>query len=294
MTNFKIKKPLLSVYMPVFNAAPYLSQSIESILSQSYSNFEFIIVDDGSTDNSWSIIKKYARLDKRIRLIRNKINLGVSASSNIAISQVRGKFLARMDSDDISTPDRLKKELIFLRRHPSIVVVGSQCFLLDENDISLGFKRFPTDPKKLSAMIFWAVPIQQSSMMINLKKLPVDFPWYIKDQTSAEEINLMFRLLKYGQLANLPDHLTYYRQLSQSLSHINPKKTFWITISSRLRAVKQGFQPSFLAILINILQVITITFLPNRFIYPLWHLIRGFKQLAFSLIPNPAKISAGD
>ena len=86
MTNFKIKKPLLTIYMPVFNAAPYLAQSIESILNQSLKNFEFIIIDDASTDDSWKIIKSYARRDSRLRIYRNRLNLGVSITSNIAIS----------------------------------------------------------------------------------------------------------------------------------------------------------------------------------------------------------------
>lgn len=109
----KIKKPLITVYMPVFNAAAFLDQSISSIISQTFSDFEFIIVDDCSTDNSWKIIKSYAKKDKRIIAIKNKINLGVSLTSNIAISQSSGKFLARMDADDISFTDRLQKQLDF-------------------------------------------------------------------------------------------------------------------------------------------------------------------------------------
>jgi len=97
--------------MPVFNAAPYLSESIESILNQTLTNFEFIIIDDASTDSSWKIIKSYARRDSRIRIYRNRLNLGVSTTSNIAISFARCKYLARMDADDISTPDRLENNI---------------------------------------------------------------------------------------------------------------------------------------------------------------------------------------
>src|SRR4030043_1603743 len=95
----KNKTPLVSVIMPVFNTAQFLPEAIESILSQSYQDFEFIIIDDASTDNSWKIIKSSARQDKRIHAFRNSINLGVSLSSNIAIAKAKGKFLARMDSD---------------------------------------------------------------------------------------------------------------------------------------------------------------------------------------------------
>lgn len=275
MTNFKIKKPLLTVYMPVFNAAAYLSQAIDSVLSQTYSNFEFIIVDDASTDYSWSIIKKYARLDKRIRIYQNKLNLGVSLTSNIAISFARGKYLARMDADDISLPNRLQKQIAFLRKNKSVVAVGAQCVCIDANNKIIGYKKFPTDPQQLTEMSFWAVPIQQPSLMVNLQKLPAAFTWYDRNSSSAEEVNLMFKFLKYGRIANLSDYLLYYRQLSTSLSHRNPKNTFYLTLKSRLLALENGFQPSFKAIIINLIQVIGIIILPPSLINSLWNLLRG-------------------
>ena len=112
------KKPLVSVVMPVYNPGKYLVDAIDSILSQTFSNFEFIIVDDASTDGSWKIIKSFAKKDSRIIAFKNKINLGVSLTSNIAISQARGKYIARMDSDDVSTLDRLQKQVDFLKQHP--------------------------------------------------------------------------------------------------------------------------------------------------------------------------------
>ncbi|MFA7675834.1 MAG: glycosyltransferase family 2 protein [Candidatus Shapirobacteria bacterium] len=274
----KIKNPLVTIYMPVFNATPYLSQAIESILNQSFSNFEFIIVDDASTDDSWKIIKSYAKKDSRIVTIKNQINLGVSLTSNIAISKARGKFLARMDADDISFTNRIEKQIKFLNKHSKVVAVGGQCVVIDENNNIIGNKNFPSQNKKLKDMIFWAVPIQQPSMMINLKKLPKNFIWYTPNQSSAEEINLMFRFILYGQIANLEDNLLFYRHLDNSLSHKNPKATFKLTLKSRFNALKLGFKPSIKAIILNLMQMTVIALIPNNLIYDIWYRIRGIKK----------------
>lgn len=264
--------------MPVYNPGKYLVDAIDSILSQTFSNFEFIIVDDASTDGSWKIIKSFAKKDSRIIAFKNKINLGVSLTSNIAISQARGKYIARMDSDDVSTPDRLQKQVDFLKNHPQIIVVGGQCAIVDENNQVVGFKKFPLTQNQIKDMIFWAVPIQQGYMMVNTSLLPKNFTWYHPSKFSAEEVDLYFNLFKYGDFANLPDNLYFYRKISTSLSHQNPKKTFWITLKSRLNAVKNGFKPSPTAILINLIQIIVISLIPAKIIMDLWYLVRGVKK----------------
>lgn len=278
MTNFKIKKPLLSVYMPVFNAAPYLTQSIQSILNQSLNNFEFIIIDDHSTDNSWKIIKSFARRDSRIRIYRNRLNLGVSTNSNIAISLARCKYLARMDADDISTPDRLEKQYNYLKLHPNTVIVGAQCTIINQYDRIVGFKSFPVSLSGIKDMLFWAVPVQQGYMMINRTLLPKNFSWYSPTKSSAEEVDLYFKMSKFGHFANLSNNLYFYRQINNSLSHINPKKTFFLTLQSRLIAIKNGFKPSPKAVLINLAQIFIISILPSSLIYSLWYFVRGISR----------------
>lgn len=274
----KSKKPLITVYMPVFNAAKFLDQSINSILNQTFTNFEFIIIDDASTDNSWKIVKDYAKKDKRIIAIKNHINLGVSLTSNIAISMAKGKFLARMDADDISFPNRLQKQIDYLKQNSDTIAVGGQCVLIDENNNIIGNKTFPYQHQKLKNMIIWAVPMQQPSVMINLTKLPKDFNWYAPSETSAEEIDLMFRLMNYGQIANTSEFLLFYRHLDNSLSHKNPKKTFWITLQSRINAIKNGYNPTIFGIILNIIQILVILLVPNKIISNLWYLIRGIRN----------------
>lgn len=276
--------------MPVYNPGKYLVDAIDSILSQTFSNFEFIIVDDASTDGSWKIIKSFAKKDSRIIAFKNKINLGVSLTSNIAISQARGKYIARMDSDDVSTPDRLQKQVDFLKNHPQTIVVGGQCAIVDENNQVVGFKKFPLTQNQIKDMIFWAVPIQQGYMMVNTSLLPKNFTWYHPSKFSAEEVDLYFNLFKYGDFANLPDNLYFYRKISTSLSHQNPKKTFWITLKSRLNAVKNGFNPSLLAVIINLIQIGVILVIPTQIIMSLWYLIRGISKVDYSPQKSIAKI----
>jgi len=237
-----------------------------------------IIIDDHSTDNSWKIIKFYARRDPRIRIYRNRLNLGVSINSNIAISMARCKYLARMDADDISTSDRLEKQYKFLKSNPNTVIVGAQCTIINQKDQVIGFKNFPISSASINDMLFWAVPVQQGYMMINRSLLPKNFTWYSASKTSAEEVDLYFRLSEYGLFANLKDNLYFYRQVDNSLSRINPKKTFYLTLQSRLTAIKTGFQPSPKAILINLAQIVVITLLPSSLIYSLWYFVRGISK----------------
>ena len=129
--------PTISVIMSVYNDSKYLEKSIESILNQTYNDFEFIICNDCSSDDSLSIIEKYAMLDKRIVIINNQDNLGLATSLNKCLDIAKGEFIARMDSDDISLPNRFKEELDFLKTHSEIAVVGCKCNVIDD----LGEKR---------------------------------------------------------------------------------------------------------------------------------------------------------
>lgn len=276
-------KPLISVIMPVYNAGKFLPEAIESILSQTFNNFEFIIVDDASTDNSWEIINQYANKDSRIRAFRNNKNLGVSATTNFAISKTQGKYIARMDADDLSFSDRFEKQLNYLKENDKVIAVGGQCVVINENNQVIGQKRFPVQSKKLKKMTFEAVPIQQPSLMINTSLLPKDFNWYSPECSSAEEIDVLFKLMEYGQLANLKDWTLYYRYRENSLSHINPKQTFWLTLKSRFRAIKKGFIPTPKAVFMNIAQIMVISLLPNKVITKLWYLLRGINRPQLTL-----------
>ncbi|HXK49687.1 MAG TPA: glycosyltransferase family 2 protein, partial [Clostridiales bacterium] len=115
--------PAISVIMSVYNSEQYLQESIDSILDQTFNDFEFIITDDCSTDGSFEIIKSYAMLDKRIKYFRNSENIGLTKSLNLMLDIAKGKYIARMDSDDISMPDRFSKQFDFMENNPEIGVL---------------------------------------------------------------------------------------------------------------------------------------------------------------------------
>ncbi|TFB10608.1 glycosyltransferase family 2 protein [Candidatus Marinimicrobia bacterium MT.SAG.3] len=132
--------------MAVYNKEEYVAKSIESMLNQSFSNFEFIIVDDGSNDNSPDIIKKYAKQDSRISLIQNDANLGLPVSLNIGINAARGKYIARQDADDISKPDRLEEQLKIMENNRDIALLGAADELLDIDDIVFSKQTYDEGP----------------------------------------------------------------------------------------------------------------------------------------------------
>ena len=284
MNRTKIaKKQLVSIYMPVFNASKYLRQAIESILNQTYTHFEFIIIDDTSTDDSWKIIKSYAKRDKRIRAIQNPINLGHCITCNIAISKAKSKYIAKMDADDISFDTRIEKQMAYMLKHPEVVALGTQCIVIDKDDNIIGNKNFPTTTKESRDSIFWAIPIQHPTILMNISKLPSDFRWYEPHLTSGEEVNVFFRFLLYGEITNLPEDLFFYRHLDNSLSHINLKKSFYSTLRARIGVLSLGFRPNIKSVLMNICQIIAIHIISPKLLNKIWYFIKGKKNLNLNL-----------
>jgi len=142
-----MNKPSVSVLMSTYNGAVYLRQAINSILNQTFTDFEFIIVDDNSTDNSGEILRSYN--DPRIRIIQNNKNIGLTKSLNKGLKEAQGKYIARMDADDVSLLDRLKEQYNFLEAHPTIALVGSWAESMDEYGIVTEIRKVPTDPETI-------------------------------------------------------------------------------------------------------------------------------------------------
>ncbi len=138
--------PKMSVLMSVYNGEKHLSESIESILNQTFTDFEFIIVNDGSSDSSPEIIESYS--DERIQIINNEENIGLTKSLNKAIKQARGEYIARQDADDISLPNRLELQLEFLERYPEVALLGTGIYVIDENGDAIEKRIMHPNPKK--------------------------------------------------------------------------------------------------------------------------------------------------
>ncbi len=274
------KTPKVSVVMPVYNAGSFLVPAITSILNQTYTNIELIIVDDASTDGSSSILKKYAKSDKRVRLYTNSKRLGVTKSEMLGIEKSDGKFVARMDSDDISYPERIAKQVKFLLRNKDVVAVGAQCDLINAKNELIGSKRFPVSDDSIRKMIFSSVPLQQPAMMVNRLLLPKDFVWYDETFSSAEELELLFKFFQIGKVRNLPEVLLKYRIHGSNTSLVNPKKTFKLTLKTRFRAISRyGYRPTIKGLAVTLAQFSVISLIPNKWIYPLYVFTRGMNKL---------------
>lgn len=275
----KTQTPLVSVVLPAHNAAAFIHQTIQSIVDQSYTNWELIIVDDYSTDNTWSIAVDFAKKDKRVKLYKNPGKTGVASAANCAHRCAKGTYIARIDADDVALPDRLEKQVAFLLENPDVVVVGGQCTVIDADNIVIGKKTFPTDDASIRAMSLWAYPVQQPTLMFNCNNIPDDFNWYPEDVRSAEEHELLFRLMQYGKIANLPDTLIRYRVHDANTSGKHPKKDYLTILSARVAAVlRYGVRPSLKAIAINVVQLIAVSVIPEKQLFAAYTRVRGMNS----------------
>ncbi|HUV71975.1 MAG TPA: glycosyltransferase family 2 protein [Clostridia bacterium] len=276
MKKIKNKKtPLVTVLITVFNTEAFLALALESIVKQTYKNLEIVVVDDGSSDKTAQIIKKFARADQRIKPIFLKKNLGPSLASNLGLEKAQGEFIARMDADDIAFPDRIERQLNFLLAHPEVVLLGGQCFLINQESEVVGEKLFPLTNKEIYKALFAFNPIQHPTCLVNRRLLPKARLFYHNHSLLAHDLELVFELSQYGQLANLPQKVLYYRQDLKSLSRKDAKETFRATLAIRKKALREyGYQPSLKAWLIHFTQVCLISILPKAWIYPLFKFFR--------------------
>lgn len=279
------KSDLISIVMPVYNAGKFLRQALTSIRNQTHQNWELLAVDDFSRDDSLSILKQFKKLDSRIKIFRNKKNLGVAATANFAISKAKSRMIARMDADDIMYSTRLADQLKTLKEHPSVVVLGSQCDLIDAEGNKFGKKLFPTCPKDIFNMLFWACPVQQPSIMVNAHLVPSYFRWYIDGAKTGEEINFLIRISKYGSIVNSKKTYLKYRIHNTNLSlNQNQKNVFFDLFKKRLAAViNKTYKPSVKSIAIGLVEAFVVALIPTRAILPLFQIVRGMKDLHLKL-----------
>ena len=202
-------KPKVSVVMPVWNTPEeYLREAVESILTQTFSDFEFIIVDDGSTKHNVTAILESYR-DERIILIKNKVNAGVSRARNLGMKKSRGDYVALMDADDVSYPERLQKEVDFLDRHPEIAMVST-----GKRFIPAGRAEVPefANDKLRDYLLFRGCFIQTGAVMMR-RTVFEDYGLYFNPELDvAEDYDMWLRMLAYFNPANIYEPLYGYRR----------------------------------------------------------------------------------
>lgn len=201
--------PTISVIMSVYNAEKYLRESIESILNQTFKDFEFIIIDDGSTDRSKEIILSFK--DPRIKLVSRE-NRGLTKSLNEAIKQSVGKYIARMDADDISEKDRFEKQINFLETNPDIYLCGTWARSIDESGAILGELKYPPQTSdEIKKYLIRHNPFIHSTVMFK-KGLVDKVGFYDEKFLHVEDYELWTRVVPKFKTANMPEFLLRYRK----------------------------------------------------------------------------------
>lgn len=252
--------PLVSVIMSVYNGMPFLAQSVKSILNQSYKNFEFIIIDDGSTDKSFSFLKKIK--DKRLTVIKNKKNIGLANSLNVALKKTKGNLIARMDSDDISLKNRFKEQVNFLRNHKDIDVCGTWAGLINAKGEKIGIKKMPTDDKLIKKSIKSFSPIIHPTMMAKAKFFR-NLNGYRPEFDYAEDYDLLIRAKNKFKMANIPKTLFLWRLWDDRRSRKYMKQVDLIDTKIKIRFLKdEDF--SFIKLLIVTKKVLFTFLIPNN------------------------------
>ncbi|MFC1862380.1 glycosyltransferase [Thermodesulfobacteriota bacterium] len=210
------KIPKVTVLMPVYNGENYLGEAINSILNQSFREFEFLIIDDGSTDETNNIIASFK--DRRIRIIENNGNIGLIASLNKGIDLAKGEFIARMDADDISLPDRLEKQIDFMNNHTDVGVLGTGFQIIDSNGIKYGLPlSFPTNHDFLQWSMYFYSPIVHPSVMMN-KVIIREIGGYSSLYVHAEDYDLWIRASEVTKTSNLEDNLLLLRKYGDNIT----------------------------------------------------------------------------
>jgi glycosyltransferase involved in cell wall biosynthesis len=219
--------PLVSVIMPVYNGEKHLRIAVESILAQTYWHFELVAVDDGSTDHSIDILREFKSLDERVVIHQHPKNMGVVAALNTGIEGSQGVYIARMDADDISMPDRLEKQVAFLDSHAEIGLVGSCGEMVKTDGAHLLFISMPTSP----ALILWSFcffdPILHPSVCMRrpLVEKAGGYRNMLSDDAKGfpEDYDLWVRMIRLSGFSNLPESLVKLRRHTANLTESHLK-----------------------------------------------------------------------
>lgn len=228
--NYQEDQPLVSIILPVKNGSDYISGAIDSLLSQTFSNFELIVIDDGSTDQTAQIVKGYS--DPRITLVSQE-NQGVSKATNRGFAMARGKYITRHDHDDLSLPTRIEKQVQFLENHPQCYFVGTWAQIWEGNNPTYRIHRHPTKPAEIAFFLLFNSPFVHTSCLYRKEVFDVTHGYTSnEDRVPPEDYEYFSRISRLYEMANIPEALVVYREVPNSMSSM---------LRSNQRAAKEKF-----------------------------------------------------
>lgn len=269
------KTPAITVLLPVYNAEKYLAIAIESILHQTFTDFEFLIIDDCSTDSSWDIIQKYSKQDKRIVSLRNEVNLKGCNTLNKGLKLARGKYIARLDNDDWSYPDRFEKQFDFMESHPEVGIVGGVMELMNEAGNVIGKRTYHLTDGEIRKKLFRYSPFSHPLVMFR-KSILDQAGYYNPAYAPADDYDLYFRMGKLSQFANLPDVLLKYRVVKGSMTQNLTKRMELTTLMVRRLYGNDGvYKSGLLDRFYSTLHYLSIFIIPSKIKIWLFNLLRN-------------------
>ena len=236
MSSESNNKPKISVLMPAYNAEKYIAESIESILNQTFTDFELIIVDDASKDSTWEIINRYSEKDTRIKAYRNEENIGVTKNRNSLIKKALGDYVAWQDADDISHPSRLELQHNFMQDNNNIGICGGYLEFFNQNG-TIFIQKYDEKDVELRKKIFRYSPVSQGVSMIR-KNVFLFTGLYNEQLDQAEDLEMTFRIGSRYEFANIPLILLKYRKHTESISSKSILKNIKSTVKVRFNAVE--------------------------------------------------------
>ena len=209
--------PLVTVLMSVYNGEDFLAEAIESISDQTFKDFEFLIVNDGSTDKSSEIVSHFVRKDRRIRLI-DQDNKGLVAALNRGLKEARGTLIARIDADDIAYPNRLEKQVAHMTENPEIIASGSSITLIDTQGQIMRQIKYPVTKDKVRKQMMKGSKLAHPAVMMR-RAVVLKVGAYREVCRPADDYDLWLRLLEVGEIDNLQEPLLYYREHDNKMSN---------------------------------------------------------------------------
>lgn len=232
--------PLISVVMPVYNTEAYVGEAIESVLNQTFTDFELIIVDDGSTDRSLEIINSFAKKDSRIRIFVNESNLGVSKAITRGFKLARGKYIARMDADDICLPHRFEKQIGFMQENPGVGLLGTWGKVIDVDGNFVANWKMPTQTEFIKWVLLWESPLIHPSVLASRNYLLEGLPFQFNH---GQDYELWDRMAQFVNIENLPEIHLIRRSQPNSIGQTQPQSQRTTKMKISQRAVNRLIAP---------------------------------------------------
>jgi len=229
--------PTVSVVMSVFNGQAFLPEAIDSILGQTFSDFEFIVINDGSTDWTAEILAGYAQRDARMRVVHQE-NKGRTESLNIGMGLAKGEYIARMDADDVALPNRLKEQLDFMDRHPEVGLLGGAVELISREGNVLRTVRAPLEDSEIKSLMLQYNPMCHPAVLLR-KEVALAAGGYRRAFSESEDYDLWLRMSERSRLANLGDVVLLYRIHSSQVSIGNMKHQALCALVARAAALSR-------------------------------------------------------